>query len=73
MDDPELAVMRQWQPLDMMVFGELKGRSRTLFNELMLIRAMRDMDILDAVKILCFSWSSVKEETIRNAWKRLTD
>ena len=56
----------RWQPLDNKIFGALKQRAHTRFNELAVARTT--VDIIDALVILLGTLGTFDKDDIRKAW-----
>ena len=63
----------EWQPLDRAVFGSLKRRACSQFDELITDVALTDVDMSDGIKILVSSWEMIGEKEIARGWAPFTD
>ena len=62
-----------WQPLDRRIFGNLKMRSVAAFNNYMVDHSLEEVDICDALVMLCQCWNLIEQKEIREAWNTLLD
>ena len=60
-----------WQPLDNKLFGMIKRRAHTIFNEQVMKK--EDQDIVDALVILVTVVQELKPEQVRKAWRMFAD
>ena len=60
----------EWQPLDRRIFGILKKRASSMFDNLMITKNSDSFDIVDAVVILA-RWSQITQQEILSSWINL--
>jgi hypothetical protein len=58
----------RFQPLDRLVFGELKSRARLEFGLPLWRAGGADIDSETSVQILVTCWNAIPTNNIRNAW-----
>ena len=66
---------KTWQPLDYKIFGELKQLAKQRFDAYYgrCLASGEDphFGLSEAIRTLADVWSSIDEENVRKAWKRL--
>lgn len=60
----------EWQPLDRGIFGGLKTRAQAMLDSMMIERDLREIDLIDALVILCESWEMLDTDVVKRAWSK---